>query len=37
MIEFGYLDSDGNIIKDYTIRDVDWIQEQMDKAKEGDS
>lgn len=32
MIEFGYLDSEGNVIKPYTIRDVDWIQEQMDKA-----
>ena len=32
MIEFGYLDSMGNVLKPYTIRDVDWIQEQMDKA-----
>ena len=31
MIEFGYLDADGNILKAYTIRDVDWIQEQMVK------
>lgn len=37
MIEFGYLDSDGNILKPYIIRDIDWIQEQMDNAKEGDS
>ncbi len=36
MIEFGYLDSDGNVIKPYIIRDVDWIQEQMDNAKVGD-
>ena len=38
MIEFGYIDIDGNIIKPYIIRDVDWIQEQMDNArKDGDS
>ena len=35
MIEFGYLDSEGNILNDYTIRDVDWIQEQMDKGAGG--
>lgn len=35
MIEFGYLDSEGNILKPYTIRDVDWVQEQMDQAQEG--
>jgi ABC-type glycerol-3-phosphate transport system substrate-binding protein len=28
MIEFGYLDADGNSIRDYVIRDVDWIQQQ---------
>lgn len=37
MIEFGYLDNEGNVLKPYTIRDVDWIQEQMDDAKEGDN
>ena len=37
MIEFGYLDNQGNVLKSYTIRDVDWIQEQMDNAKEGDN
>ena len=37
MQELGYYDQDGNLIKSYTIHDVDWIQEQMDKAgKEGD-
>jgi ABC-type glycerol-3-phosphate transport system substrate-binding protein len=37
MIEFGYLDTEGNILKPYTIRDVDWIQEQIDNAKVGDN
>jgi ABC-type glycerol-3-phosphate transport system substrate-binding protein len=31
MIEFGYLDADGNVLIPYTIRDVDWIEEQMGK------
>lgn len=36
MQELGYYDEDGNLIKPYVIHDVDWIQEQMDKAgKEG--
>jgi hypothetical protein len=35
MVEFGYIDNEGNILKPYTIRDVDWIQEQMDNAREG--
>jgi ABC-type glycerol-3-phosphate transport system substrate-binding protein len=35
MIEFGYLDAEGNILKDYVIRDIDWIQSQMDNAKDG--
>jgi len=37
MVEFGYLDNEGNILKPYTIRDVDWIEEQMDNAKVGGS
>lgn len=37
MIEFGYLDNEGNVLKPYSIRDIDWIQEQMDNAKEGES
>ncbi len=32
LVEFGYLDSEGNVIKEYIIRDVDWIQSQMDNA-----
>lgn len=35
MIEFGYLDAEGNVIKPYTIRDVDWIEEQMAKGLGG--
>lgn len=34
MQELGFYDQDGNLIKDYVIRDVDWIQEQMDAARE---
>ncbi len=34
MIEFGYLDEDGNVLKEFKIRDVYWVQEQIDKAKE---
>lgn len=37
MQELGYFDENGNQIKSYVIRDVDWIQEQKDAAlaKEG--
>ncbi|MCM1027047.1 MAG: extracellular solute-binding protein [Roseburia sp.] len=35
MQELGYFDEAGNRLKDYVIRDADWIQEQMDRAKEG--
>ncbi|MDE7223336.1 MAG: extracellular solute-binding protein [Acetatifactor sp.] len=34
MRELGYYDEDGNLIKSYVIRDVDWIREQMDAARE---
>lgn len=33
MIEFGYIDEEGNVLKEYIIRDVEWIQEQMDNAR----
>lgn len=33
MIELGYCDSQGNLIKPYVIRDVDWISEQIKKAE----
>lgn len=37
MQEMGFYDEDGNLIRPYVIRDVDWIQAQMDAAKkEGD-
>lgn len=37
MQEMGFYDEDGNLLKEYVIRDVDWIREQMDAArKEGE-
>lgn len=33
MIEFGYLDNDGNIIKEYQLRDIEWIKERMGLKK----
>ena len=35
MKELGFYDENGNLLKTYVIRDVDWIQEQMDAAREG--
>lgn len=35
MVEFGYLDEEGNELKEFKIRDINWIQEQIDAAKEG--
>lgn len=32
MTELGYYDEEGNLIQSFVIRDIDWIQEQMDKA-----
>ena len=34
MQELGFYDEAGNLLKPYVIRDVDWIQEQMDAARE---
>jgi hypothetical protein len=34
MIEFGYLDTNGDVIKPYIVRGVDWIQAQIDAGKE---
>lgn len=31
MLEFGYIDENGNVIKPYIIRDVKWVEEQMRK------
>ncbi len=36
MKELGFYDDDGNLLKPYVIRDIDWIQEQMDQAKGGE-
>ena len=35
MVEFGYIDSNGNILVPYTIRDTAWVLEQIVKSKEG--
>ncbi len=35
MKELGYYDENGNCLKEYVIRDIDWIQQQMDSAKRG--
>lgn len=37
LVEFGYLDSEGTVIKPYIIRDVDWIRMKMDEAKDGEN
>ncbi|HHT97004.1 MAG TPA: extracellular solute-binding protein, partial [Clostridiales bacterium] len=34
MQEIGYYDENGNLIKPYVIRDIDWIEEQIYKAKQ---
>ena len=34
MKELGYYDEEGNLLKSYEIRDVDWIIEQTEKAKQ---
>jgi hypothetical protein len=31
MTEFGFLDAEGNLLKPYTVRELDWIIEQLDK------
>lgn len=35
MQEMGFYDEEGNLLERYVIRDVDWIQAQMDAAAEG--
>lgn len=35
MQELGFYDEDGNLIMEYVIRDVDWIEEQINRAREG--
>lgn len=34
MKELGYFDTEGNLVKSYVIRDVDWIAQQMKNAKQ---
>jgi len=33
MMEIGYCDSQGNLLKPYVIRDVDWITEHIEQAE----
>ena len=33
MVEFGYLDADGNVLRPYTIRDTAWVNEQIANHK----
>lgn len=33
MIEFGFLDRNGNVIRPYVVYDVDWIREQIENAR----
>jgi ABC-type glycerol-3-phosphate transport system substrate-binding protein len=33
MAQFNYIDTQGNILKPYTIRDIDWIEGQIEAAK----
>jgi len=32
MTELGFYDEEGNLLKEYVIRDIDWIREQMKAA-----
>ncbi|MBQ7635726.1 MAG: extracellular solute-binding protein [Lachnospiraceae bacterium] len=34
MRELGYLDEEGNVLRPYIIRDVDWIEENIEKAQD---
>jgi ABC-type glycerol-3-phosphate transport system substrate-binding protein len=34
MIEFGFLDRNGNVIRPYMVFDIDWIKEQIENARE---
>ena len=35
MTEAGFLDSEGNVIKPYVIRDIDWVNEQIETKGRG--
>lgn len=34
MTDLGYLDNEGNLLREYNVRDVDWIQENIEKHRE---
>jgi ABC-type glycerol-3-phosphate transport system substrate-binding protein len=36
MIEFGYLNEKGEVLKPFTVRDINWIQSQVDAAGGGE-
>ena len=31
MIEFGFIDIEGNILKEFKVRDIDWIYKQLEE------
>ena len=33
MIEFGFLDDEGNVIREFVLRDIDWIIENIEAAR----
>lgn len=35
MKELGFYDEEGNCLKEYIIRDIDWIREQMERSAKG--
>ena len=35
MTDLGYLDSSGNLLREYNIRDIDWIRENIEAHREG--
>lgn len=36
MVEFGYIDEDGNTLVPYTIRDIAWVKAQMENYLDGE-
>ncbi|MCR5753421.1 MAG: extracellular solute-binding protein [Acetatifactor sp.] len=36
MSDLGYCDTEGNLLKEYHIRDVDWIIDNIEKARKGE-
>lgn len=35
MIQFNYIDNNNNVLKEYTVRDIDWVVEKINGAKGG--